>query len=397
MRNTIRLTKQRARVSLLIQYFLSGFIFSALLSRFPSLQSYYGMSTVQLSFVLLSMSIGSLCTMPLCVYLVGKYGSKKMTVAGFVYILLLPVLTVMPSIPALGAFRFLPLYLVCAIYGIFVSMLDVAINGNSIIVENAYKRPIISLFHAFYYVGVCAGASLSVLFMTKGVSVQWHYLIVSLFTVSVFAYIRRFYLKETIMHQKVASKRQILFPKGILLMLAFVALCGRVVEGSISDWSTVYMKTVVQFPENLAPLGLVIYSAFMSVGRFFCDAIRARYSGSTILLGCCLFAVTGVMIIISNTAFYFALLGLLVAGLGISCLVPIIYSLAGRQKDVTPAMGIAMVNTISGTGFLFGPFVIGVIADHYSMRASFFYIWGLALVMTVLTVLYRKKERVIGK
>lgn len=386
------MTKRRARMALLVQYFLSGFVFSALLSRFPSLQAYYGMTTSQLSFILLSMSIGSLCTMPLCVYLVGKYGSKKLTVAGFVYILLLPVLTVMPSVPALGAFRFLPLYLVCAVYGIFVSMLDVAINGNSIIVENAYKRPIISMFHAFFYVGVCSGALLSVLFMTHGVSVQLHYLIVSWLTVVLFAYIRRFYLKETITTQKVASKRQILFPKGILLMLAFVALCGRVVEGSISDWSTVYMKTVVQFPDHLAPLGLVIYSAFMSVGRFLCDSIRAKYSGSTILLGCCLLSVTGVLVVISNTAFYFALTGLFIAGLGISCLVPIIYSLAGRQKDVTPAMGIAMVNTISGTGFLFGPFVIGVIADHYSMRASFLYIWGLALVMTMLTLLYRRRE-----
>ncbi len=381
-------TRRRARFALLCQYFLSGFIFSALLSRFPALKDLYGMSVSELSLVLLSMSIGSLITMPLCVHLVGRYGSKKLSIVGFVYMALLPLLTLMPNL--------ISLYGLCAFYGAFVTLLDVSINGNSIIVENAYKRPIISLFHALFYVGVFSGALLSILLMTKGVSITAHYVGVSLFSVSLFLYLRRFFFQETIVGSKVTAHRKIMFPTGILLILSFVALCGRVVEGSISDWSTFYMKTVVQFPDHLAPLGLVIYSAFMSVGRFFCDAIRARFKESTILLGCCILAVDGVLIIIADSSFYFAFVGLFVAGLGISCLVPIIYSLAGRQKNVTPAMGIAMVNTISGTGFLFGPFVIGMLGDHYSMRVSFLYIWCLALIMTGLTLYYRRRERDLG-
>lgn len=383
--NWFALTRRRARIALLVQYFLSGFIFSALLSRFPAIKEMYDMDMSQLSMVLLSMSIGSLLTMPLCVHLVGRFGSKKLTVAGFAFMTLLPALTVMPNL--------FSLYLVSAFYGIFVTLLDVSINGNSIIVENAYKRPIISLFHAFYYVGVCTGASLSLLFMHFAIPVMYHFLSVSIFSLLLFSIIRRFYLKETITKKPIASGQKIMFPKGILLTLAFVALCGRVVEGSISDWSTMYMESVVKLPDYLAPLGLVIYSAFMSLGRFFCDRIRAKYSGSTILLGCCKLAFLGILIILFDDSCYFALTGLFVAGLGISCLVPVIYSLAGRQEDVTPAMGIAMVNTISGTGFLFGPFVIGFIGDHYSMWASFLYIWLLSVLMTVLTLFYRKRER----
>jgi putative effector of murein hydrolase LrgA (UPF0299 family) len=52
-----------------------------------------------------------------------------------------------------------------------------------------------------------------------------------------------------------------------------------------------------------------------------------------------------------------------------------------------------MVNTISGTGFLFGPFVIGVVADLYGMRASFVYILLLAIIMTILTWQYRRIEQ----
>ena len=392
--NVLTMTKRRARVALLIQYFLNGFIFSALLSRMPSIRDYYDMSMAQLGLVLFFMSLGALSTMPLCVYLMGKYGSKKMTVAGYGYMLLLPLLTMMSTIDTLGVARHLLVYSLCAVYGVFVSMLDVAMNGNSIIVENAYRRPIISMFHALYYVGVCFGALLSVVFLTNHISVQAHYLLVTCVSIPLFTIIRKWYLKETITVQKVASKKKILFPQGALLMLAFVALCSRVVEGSVNNWSTVYMKEVVRFADNLAPLGLTMYAAFMSIGRFFCDIIRSKYKETSILLSCCLLASVGVFIIILKDRILFAFLGLMLAGLGISCLVPIIYSLAGRQKEVTPAMGIAMVNTISGTGFLFGPFLIGLIADCFSMWASFAYIWGLTILMTLLALNYRRKTSI---
>ena len=378
--------KRRARRALLIQYFLMGLIFATLLSRFPGLRTYYNISVSELSIVLFCMSIGSLSIMPFCSYLVGKYGSKKMTIAGFVYMSLFPFLALMPNV--------FVLYFYGALYGIFVSLTDVSVNGNSIIVENAYKRPIISMFHAFFYVGVFFGAILSLFFITFEISVFLHFLTISFCSLFTFSFIRRYFLKEKVRH-KTQKMRGInfIFPKGPLLLIAFIALFGRIVEGSISDWSTVYMKMVVDFPENLAPIGLAIYSAFMSLGRFMGDSVRSRYKDSSVLMMCCIFSFLGVFIMIINTTPIFAFLGLFIAGLGISCLVPIIYGLAGKQRGITPAVGIAMVNTISGTGFLFGPFVIGVIADLYGMRASFVYILLLALIMTLLVGFFRKCEK----
>jgi MFS family permease len=58
---------------------------------------------------------------------------------------------------------------------------------------------------------------------------------------------------------------------------------------------------------------------------------------------------------------------------------------------VSPGTGIAMVNTISGTGFLFGPFVIGMIAEKYNMHVSFIYIFALsAILFTLSCVLWKK-------
>ena len=377
--------KHNARRALLLQYFLMGFIFSSLLSRYPGIRELYGMSIAELSFVPFSMSIGSLLAMPLCGFFLAKYGSKTLSAMGYVYMAMIPFLALMPNLMAL--------YFMSACYGMCVSMTDVSVNGNSIILENAYKRPIISMFHALFYVGMCSGALLSIAFISFKISVFLHFAMISVFALCLFYYIRTFFLKETPSYETHKGGIKLLLPKGILLLIAFIALLGRIVEGSVSSWSTVYMKTVADFAENWAPVGLAIYSAFMSLGRFGGDMVRSRYRDSFILVGCCFVTMVGLFVMISGDAFYFAFIGLFFAGIGMSCLVPIVYSLAGRQKGVSPGMGIAMVNTISGTGFLFGPTVIGVIADAYGMRYSFMYVLSLVCVMAVLTLIYRSKEK----
>lgn len=378
VQNSITKTKHHARYALLTQYFMMGFVYASLVSRYPAINAHYGMSIRELSYIPLSMAIGSLIITPMCCHLSARFGSKKLTALSYAYMLLLPLMTLMPH--KLLVFPF------CALYGMLVTITDVAINGNSILVENAYKRPVVSMFHALYYVGVCCGALLSILFITYGFPVYVHHLSVALFSVAVIFYIRRFFLQETITRTERVEKRPFLIlPKGILLLIAFIALCSRVTEGSFTNWSTVYMKTIVDIPENLAPLGLTIYAAFMAIGRSFGDRLRNHYSDPTILFWSSLLTAIGILTIIYNVSFVCASVGFFIAGLGISCLVPIIYSLAGKQKGVNPGMGIAMVNTVSSTAFLFGPFLIGTIAEMTSMRVAYGYVFGLTVIMSILT------------
>ena len=102
-------TKILARESLLVQYFIMGFVFSSFLSRFPSLQEHYNLSIAELSFVPFAMSIGALLAMPLCTHLTAKLGCKKLSIAGYFHICFLPLITLMPHL--------ISLYLLCTIWG----------------------------------------------------------------------------------------------------------------------------------------------------------------------------------------------------------------------------------------------------------------------------------------
>ncbi len=387
----LRLAKNHARYALMTMYFFAGFTFATLFSRMPALKIIYNFNFTGLGLMELSMSIGGLLIMPVCSNLANRYGSKNLTAMGFVVATLFALIPIMPS-------KYL-LFPVCMAYGMFVSLFDIAINGNSILVEKAYKRSILSKFHAIYYVGTLTGALVAILFLTFNIPTWAHFSTVSICIFTELTLLRRFMIRERPKKNPTDKKFRLLFPKGILLLIAFFALFSRVIEGVVSTWSTTYMNEVITLPQNLAPVGLAVYASFMAIGRFMGDIVRSRYSETYILVVCSVITIIGLGLFASaasfgDAAFGISVVALFITGLGMSCVVPIIYSQAGSQPDVTPGAGIAMVNTISGTGFLFGPFMIANIADAFGLRVSFIYVWTLSIAMGILaTILYKLKMR----
>ncbi len=380
---TINNVKHKSRVAIMSQFFLMGLLFSTIISRFPALKEIYNLSLSELSLVPFAMSGGALLSMPLCVYLSGRYGSRKVGWFCLAQCLWLCAMVMMPNK--------ISLYITAAIYGALMQLADIGMNGNSILVEKAYKRPILGFFHSAFYFGVALGGTISIITMLTGVSIYVHYVATSIIGAIWFLLNHRYYLRETPEKNQENKKFKIILPKGILLIIAFVAFCGRIVEGSISDWSTVYMKNMIDLAEMYSPVGLIVYALFIALGRLFTDSIRKRFSDINIILGCGVLTGIGLIIMISGINVYLAITGLLISGFGLSCFVPVIYSLAGNQKNVNPGLGIAMVNTVSGTGFLFGPSVIGFIAEHYNLRVSFLYVLTVTLIMIFLASLVKKK------
>lgn len=378
--NSLVSAKHHARYALMTMYFFSGFVFATLFSRLPAIQQIYNFDYAHLGLPQLCMSIGSFLCMPVCANLANKYGSNRLTMMGYALAFVFVLLPIMPS-------QYM-LFPVCMAYGVFASLFDIAINGNSILVEKAYKRSILAKFHAIYYVGTCVGALVAILFISFKLDASVHFSVASTLVVCELAFLRPFLMRERPKPEAKSQGFRFLFPKGLLLFIAFIALFSRVIEGVVSSWSTQYMNQVITLPENLAPVGLAVYAAFMAFGRFFGDIVRSRFQEPFILMACGLTAMVGLVLMVSSTNFYLSVLGLLVTGLGMSCLVPVIYSLSGSQPDVSPGTGIAMVNTISGTGFLFGPFLIGMIANAFGLRVSFIYVMALGVVMFTLSFIF---------
>ena len=61
------------------------------------------------------------------------------------------------------------------------------------------------------------------------------------------------------------------------------------------------------------------------------------------------------------------------------------YSLAGNSHTLSPGVALAMVTTVGYSGFLFGPPLIGFLADWQNLRVALGLVVVLFLVMIVLS------------
>jgi MFS family permease len=74
----------------------------------------------------------------------------------------------------------------------------------------------------------------------------------------------------------------------------------------------------------------------------------------------------------------------MVVGFGVSSIIPLLYSTAGRLKMIPSSIAIATVAGTGYFGFLMGPPIIGYIAELTGLRYSFALIALAGLLITFL-------------
>ena len=154
------------------------------------------------------------------------------------------------------------------------------------------------------------------------------------------------------------------------------------------DWSGIYFQKVVGAEGSMIAAGYTAFMLTMATGRFISDFIAHRLGfQNTIQLSGLLIA-TGLFISIILPFAIPAMIGFMIVGLGVSSVVPLVYSEAGKSAHISPGMALASVSSIGFLGFLAGPPLIGVIAGLFSLKISFLVIAFFGL--TIVALLKRK-------
>ena len=344
----------------------------------PRLQTLFGLDNKTLGLMLLAAAIGSLCSMPLTGWLMLRRGSRFATTlsvllfCGSLVLLSLATTTWM----LFGAFW---------VVGVCTGALDVSMNAQAVLVEQHQNRPLMSTFHATFSIGMMAGAAVGSLFIEVSTDLLLHFSVASLCCLGLAVWSVRQLIADQPKPADSSASGQFQLPGPALLGLGVIAFGAMLSEGAMADWSTNYLKNVVGTKEALAPLGLTIFSGAMMAGRLVGDYARQRF-GDTFLLGYgALLAAVGLGLVVWLPLYSVTLAGLAIVGLGLSTLVPIVYSLTGHRTDYAPGVGLAMVTTVGYFGFLIGPPFIGFLADWQGLRAALVFVVVLLLLMSVLS------------
>ena len=150
------------------------------------------------------------------------------------------------------------------------------------------------------------------------------------------------------------------------------------------DWSGVYFKDVIKAPGALVILGYTSFMIMMASGRFVGDSLIHKFGRKKVL------QISGVMISAGLfTAVFFpfvipSTIAFMFVGLGVSTIVPTVYSVAGKTPNVAPSVALTTVSSVSFLGFLMGPPIIGYIAELSSLRFSFAFIGVFGLLITLM-------------
>ncbi|GLR17959.1 MFS transporter [Portibacter lacus] len=356
-----------------VYFLVNGFVFANWAARIPALQSLFDLNNKETGFILLAHSVGAFIAMPITGSLISKYTSRKVAMVSAV---IFPFF--FQAIPWMNSF--FTLLFPFLFMGFFAGMMDVSMNAQAVEVEKYKKKPIMTTFHAFFSIGMMLGGFLSSYIISNEIQVSNHFGLVFMIVV-VLIILFSFYLfpDEPVKEEK--KMPWIVIPKGPILWLGIIAFCSMLGEGAISDWSAVYLKEVINAPAYLYAIGITAFAATMTAGRLLGDTGRQFIGDRMMLVLGSVLAIIGMGFVLCFHNPYLVIIGFGLVGLGTANIVPIIYSLSGSMPGINPGVGIAMATTVGYSGFMFGPAVIGFIADAYSLRAALLLIVILFVLM----------------
>ena len=151
------------------------------------------------------------------------------------------------------------------------------------------------------------------------------------------------------------------------------------------------MTTQERLEAAHAGFGYAVFAIAMTAGRLSGDRIVQRLGGQRILLFGGLLAAAGFVLAVVVPHWLAGLAGFAMIGLGCANIVPVLYSLSGRQQAMPPNLAVAAVSAMGYAGVLAGPALIGFVAHAVGLKAAFV---GTALLLAVVAANARIVERV---
>jgi MFS family permease len=363
------------RIAVSCFFFLAGLCFSSWASRIPDIRLKLHLDNAALGGVLLALPAGLLTSLPLAGWFVAKFGSRPVAIfAAILYACTLPFLGWVHAVWQLVACLF--------VFGMGGNLLNISINTQAIGTESLYGRTIMASYHGIWSLAGFSGAAIGTLFIGLGWLPRQHFLIISCFAlIIVLVNAGGLIVKDSNTHEDEPIFAR---PDRSLINLGIIAFCSMICEGAMFDWSGVYFQKVIHPQKELVAAGYTAFMFTMASGRFLGDWLTTKWGIKRILQISGLLTSSGLLTAILFPWLVPALIGFLLVGAGVSSVIPLVYSAAGRSKILSPGVALAAVSTIGYLGFLFGPPCIGFIAQVFNLRVSFGLIAILGSIIVVM-------------
>ena len=350
-------------------FFVSGFGAASWAPLVPVLRERLAIGDDLLGILLLCIGIGSLLAMPLAGVLAERVGCRRvLIVAAVLYAAALLSVCMVDS--------FWVAVPVILFFGGLMGCVDVVMNIAAVVVEQGLGRRIMSGMHAFWSLGGFVGAGLYGVWVALfGLTAFQSTVIAALLMLVLTAVFGR-----NLIPYGGGGGTLIAVPRGIVVFIGVATFIAFLSEGAVMDWGGVYLTTVRGMDLSLAGMGFSVVSAAMLLMRFLGDRTVQRFGACPIAVGGALLSVVGLLLIMFAPVDALLYLGFFAIGVGSANIVPVFFSLMGRQSVMPVGTAVSAVSTMGYLGILAGPAAIGFVSSVTNLMTAF----GMLVVLGIL-------------
>lgn len=295
-------------------------------------------------------------------------------------------------------------------FGVFEGIMDVSMNSCAVLTESVRQAPLLGTYHGTYSVSAAVGSLIGGLYITQGLSQQLAYSVSGSVAIVLagFAFLAMYSHKDEMIIVSLAAALKgapleaatplakdghgsdgedgeggpRLWEQGygsgevqhldgenenlqdsplpapartrrLLLVLSLVGFLASFGEGAVVTWITIFFtRSFTQAPGGLYSIGFSTFMVCMALGRFCCDALRQLVGRRAMCQAAGVLSSTGLLLValspkVSDETVGWACLGCATAGLGLSTLIPTVFSSAGHLPGVHSGTAISQVRPVS--------------------------------------------------
>jgi MFS family permease len=365
-----------SRYAVAIFFFFCGLLFSSWASRIPAIKESFQLNDAELGAVLVMLPLGSFIALPIAGWTVHRVGSRWMTLISSIgYALMLYAISQGTTVFMLSLSLFF--------FGFMGDLMNIAMNTQGLDVQHLYKKPILSSFHGMWSMGALAGALTGGWTLKKNLSTADHFLLIIWPVIFISLVLFVFLVKTD--DKEEDGKRLFVLPGKELWLIGLICFCCALCEGAMADWSALYYKEVINDPGRVSTTGFTFYVFAMALGRFSGDRLLTWLNYRKVLMLDSILITGGLSLALATVNPIFVVSGFALVGFGVSTIIPIAYTLAGKSKTMKASIALATVSTIGFTGFLIGPPIIGFIAHQTGLRIALLLVLCMGIIIFFLS------------
>ncbi|MEM7441803.1 MAG: MFS transporter [Pseudomonadota bacterium] len=283
------------------------------------------------------------------------------------------------------SWSFTSLFLLLMLFGFGHGGLNVAMNALAIEVDAGFERYWMGVFQGCFSLGGLTGAICGSLIIWLEIPFHTQFVVTALCAPIPFVLIYKFAIPDVRDDRAAAEPRPILaLPPKAILGLGIIALCSSVGEGAMADWSGLYREQELHVTDASTAFGYAAFSLFMLVGRFSSAQILQYVAPETLVRSAGLVAAIGLAVGLIINDSVSVIVGFGLVGLGLSVMIPIAYSAITNHPEIPRGRAIASVVTLGYSGVVFGPPILGWLAELTSLRLALFVVVGTSLAIALM-------------